>query len=912
MGITARDLFFVLKVRDEASSALNSVTRDLFRIGAAAAAEDKRAEASRLRELAGQSRLSAAAQRELAERQKLNGATKQQIAATLAAARAHEDDAKQTFAEATSLDREAASLERSARSHQRVAKAMSDAGKAATIAGIAMAGAGALGVVALLSTAKAAEEYGRQVALTQTQIDGFSASQAQLAKIGIDTANSIAAPFEQMQETLYDIFSSTDANLAQGTVLLKAFSKAAVAGQVAIRDAADSTMGIMNAFKIPFEDVNNVLDVQFQLVRKGVGTYAQFSSVIGRAVPSAVRYGASLQDLAGSLAFLTRNGLSPAMAAASVARAFDALDNPKAINNMKELGINVYDTTGKLRPFTDVLGDLQKKILALPPKDRLQALTDVFKGAGGTIQARRFLDQILIGKNAPAQLKALKGFIDDMKNSTGQFGAAYDKMSKTVAAQSQLLHNRWETLKVTLGVIFLPIAVKVIGWISKLFMWFEKLSPTTQKWIGYILLAAAALSTVIGFAVVLVGGFLTLAGAAAALGIGFTEIAVAVGAIVAAIAGVVLGIIYFAKHSDQLKAIWAVIKKDAISLRDTLIQVWQKITDTYNTYLKPALEDFWQFLQNKVMPVIMQVAGQAITLWNTKIKEALRVIGDFIDKGLQVLADVITGVIKPIFADIAKWIKEHGDTIHKVITVIGQIIKWVMIIFGALIVLIIGGVIAAFVAFIAIVDGLLHVIDFLVHAVKLAWSWLKELGSAIATAAKALWNWLMKADDAMIKFGQAIPGKITGFFKGAGTWLYNIGKDIINGLIDGFKSKMSDLGNFLGGVGSFIKNHKGPKSKDLVMLKPHGGWIMSGLIRGIKESIPKLKGAVDSVTRVINPFASGVSSAHPAYAGTTYKPTPPPSEWQGKTINNHITVNTQEVNPRKQAAELGWELANKM
>ena len=75
------------------------------------------------------------------------------------------------------------------------------------------------------------------------------------------------------------------------------------------------------------------------------------------------------------------------------------------------MGINAFDATGKLRPFVDVIGDLSKKILALPKDQQLAALSAVFKGSGGTIQALRFLNQIIL---QPAQLKSLITFITDM------------------------------------------------------------------------------------------------------------------------------------------------------------------------------------------------------------------------------------------------------------------------------------------------------------------------------------------------------------------------------------------------------------------------------------------------------------------------------------------------------------------
>ncbi len=214
MALNARDLFFILRARDEASNTLRAVSGDLLRMGAAAQAAAARAEAAALRQRA--------------EIMRAAGATKAQTASVLANADAWEKEAQR--------------IEAAARRHERMAKVFQDVGHAMTIAGIALIGVGAATGYALLSTVNAATEYGKQVALTKTQVDGFSVSLQELGQIGKDVASRIATPFEDIQPALYNIFSSTNANLAQGKILLEAFAKASVAGATSIEEASKGTM----------------------------------------------------------------------------------------------------------------------------------------------------------------------------------------------------------------------------------------------------------------------------------------------------------------------------------------------------------------------------------------------------------------------------------------------------------------------------------------------------------------------------------------------------------------------------------------------------------------------------------------------------------------------------------------------
>jgi hypothetical protein len=76
----------------------------------------------------------------------------------------------------------------------------------------------------------------------------------------------------------------------------------------------------------------------------------------------------------------------------------------------------------------------------------------------------------------------------------------------------------------------------------------------------------------------------------------------------------------------------------------------------------------------------------------------------------------------------------------------------------------------------------------------------------------------------------------------AGNLLYNAGRAIIQSLINGLASRVNALGNYLGDIGQFIKDNKGPIEKDRVLLVGAGQAIMDGLIVGIDSR----KGALGS------------------------------------------------------------------
>jgi phage-related protein len=106
---------------------------------------------------------------------------------------------------------------------------------------------------------------------------------------------------------------------------------------------------------------------------------------------------------------------------------------------------------------------------------------------------------------------------------------------------------------------------------------------------------------------------------------------------------------------------------------------------------------------------------------------------------------------------------------------------------------------------------------------------------------------------------------IRGVFAGAGSWLWNAGWSIINGLINGIRAAIGGLQNILGWVTGMVPDWKGPAERDAKLLRPAGNLIMSGLIAGIRDQVGSLKGTLGDVTNMIG--VGGTATAGAAFAG---------------------------------------------
>jgi TP901 family phage tail tape measure protein len=858
-------------------------------------------------------------------------------------------------------------------------------GAAIATVGVAVAYAGLKALEFMNDATNAAIEYNRQSALTLTQVDQVGVKLGTIKDIGRDVATSVPTDFKKIQASLYDIFSSMNVSVPQAKVLLTEFSKASVAGQVDLQDASRATIGILNAYGLKATDVTRINDVMFQLVRKGVGTYGEFASTIGRAVPSAVRAGQSVESLAGMMAFLTRNGLSAAMASASAGRALDAISNPNTIQHFKTLGstvaevagknkaieifgknyasagIQIADASGHIKPMTTIMTELGKAIGNLPDAQRSAVLYELFKNSGGTIQARRFFDVAVKGYSQ------LTDLTNSMINSKGAMEDAYNIMLEQPAVKLQLLSNRWEVLKTVIGDTLLPIKMFIVDGISKLMAMFENLSPSMQKTIVIFLAITAAVAVLAGVIVAIAGVVLMFQGALALAGTTAAAFLAPIGILIAVIVGLGAAIYLVWKYHDQLwakaKEVWGgmapyimpvvdFIKLLASVIYDffikALIETWNTVKNSFN----PALDSLKQ-AWNTLLPAIMAI-WNALQPLMPYLKDLAMIIGVILAAAIGVViaafivaVNFIAGILGPTVTALANIVKAAAEVISGVIKVIVGLLtgNWKMAwegaqqvvkgVWDAMVALVVGainivigavkglwnGVIAVFNAAKDVLVGHSIVPD-LINAIVM---WFLTLPgrvlAAIAGLVGSLGTWarnaLTNGYNAFVSVGGTIlswmaglPGRILSALGNTGSLLYDAGRNFLQGLLNGIGSMVQAVYNKVSSVASTVRSLWPFSPAKAGPLRSHpmdkaGATLMKQLASGIESRR-------DLVLSSMKNIAFDVSQTQPS-APVVSAPEGGPGGNGSGGGNTYQTFNisTQEIDPTKHAADLGWELARR-
>lgn len=142
----------------------------------------------------------------------------------------------------------------------------------------------------------------------------------------------------------------------------------------------------------------------------------------------------------------------------------------------------------------------------------------------------------------------------------------------------------------------------------------------------------------------------------------------------------------------------------------------------------------------------------------------------------------------------------------------------------------------------------------IVNGVKQGWENLKQgtidLWNGMVNGLKGIWDGLKQGVSDLIDNVVSIFNTLKNIN------LLDIGKAIIDGFVKGLKQKWEDGMKFIGGIGDWIREHKGPIRKDKKLLTPAGNAIMnglnSGLTGGFRDVQSNVSGMGDMIANAIN------------------------------------------------------------
>lgn len=267
----------------------------------------------------------------------------------------------------------------------------------------------------------------------------------------------VAASSKDMGAALYNIFSSIEVGAQQGLALVEKFSRGAVASMTDAQTFGTAILGEMNAFKVGVEQTDHLMDVFFNTVKTGVVTGQELAANLGLVTQSAKLAGVSVEELGGMIAGVTKEGGPAAQNINNLNNLLLKINTKEAAAGFKDIGIQVFDAGGKMRPVMDILTELRGKLVTYTESAASASLQKIFPD----LQARAGATVLL------NELSTVRAAIEENQQSTGAASEAYEKMVNTFENQTKLLRQTFDSVLTSVGAGVLPVLQSVTAGMQK-------------------------------------------------------------------------------------------------------------------------------------------------------------------------------------------------------------------------------------------------------------------------------------------------------------------------------------------------------------------------------------------------------------------------------------------------------------
>ena len=293
----------------------------------------------------------------------------------------------------------------------------------------------------------------------------------------------------------------------------------------------------------------------------------------------------------------------------------------------------------------------------------------------------------------------------------------------------------------------------------------------------------------------------------------------------------------------------AVVSPIIQSVVDLIKTIWEGMSTWWTenqSLIQQTFETVWNAIQTviqTVMPVIQSVIETAMNILSPFIEltwknicTIVTTVWELIKNSIQTNINAIQGIIKAVMQIIngdwsGAWetIKSVGETLWNGLVNAGKIIF----------------------------DGFAQILSNIWNAIKSAASSAWEaLKSIVLNLIDGLVKGAQNAWDTMQQAVSDLVSAVTNIFdsiKNINLW--EAGKAILDGFLGGLKSAWNAVTDFVGGIASWIAEHKGPIEYDRKLLIPAGNAIMDGLNEGLKNSFINVQKTVSKMTEEIStPF----------------------------------------------------------
>ena len=294
----------------------------------------------------------------------------------------------------------------------------------------------------------------------------------------IDSAREAMVRYGQSIETtnraLYDIVSA-QIDVNQATQVLNTTMRLAVAEFTDVKIATDAVTTTLNAYNMEAERAVDVSDLLTTIITQGKTTLEELAPVWGRVAAVGGMFALDIDDIAASLAVMTRSGLSASEATTSLRQLLLTITQPseKAKEVMEMYGISMDVAT--LR--AEGLAGVAQRLMGLQ-EEHIVTLASSRRG-------------IMALATAMSDTEGYTRTYEAMLNRTGATQEKFEELSETTAFKMEQMKSQMADMALTLGNAVVPFLASGAEALSTFGAGAEfLLNAITELRLQYILFAA--------------------------------------------------------------------------------------------------------------------------------------------------------------------------------------------------------------------------------------------------------------------------------------------------------------------------------------------------------------------------------------------------------------------------------------
>lgn len=305
----------------------------------------------------------------------------------------------------------------------------------------------------------------------------------------------------------------------------------------------------------------------------------------------------------------------------------------------------------------------------------------------------------------------------------------------------------------------------------------------------------------------------------------------------------------FQQMKDDLDMIWR-------TLVESVQNIWLSIKNIFTVYIGTIINSallLWDGFKQSVINIWTEVSNQANIIWN-QVKSFFANLWITIkDNAVQMWTGLKQSIVQTwedtknsaieIWTNLKTWFFETIDTIVQTI-----IDSWT-----------------------GLKQGTIDLFNNTVEGSKNIWNAFKEWISNLVTQTKdgvvqgwenlkqgtinifnRMVNGVQEIWDRLVNAVNDTVGKVTGLFdtlKEINLW--EAGKAIMDSFLEGLQNAWKAVQDFVGGIGDWIRENKGPIQYDRKLLIPAGNAIMEGLNKGLTSGFDEVQSTVESMASII-------------------------------------------------------------